>query len=1830
MPFGIDLPDIDLPDLNPFDDDEDEKKRKGRKKGKRPAKVPKTTRKKREEEDDDGFFDVVKHLVTPGAAFSEVAKPVAKHLRAPKAVTKNIEHIAELGAGLLPAAKTIGGIGYRDARRLSRASRRRDMPDLGDVKQYYDLLKWTLADEKGDKRKRPKTDSEIVGLLGELMRGWQRGIEKAVPDITDPADIKQAKKAWTDDLVFTLLDVLPVGAAVTRPLSVAKHTRNIGRANDIKRGKALAAGIKESYVPGSARRRGLEGGIQPRTLQATVGGVTETAGGRPWSRIPLIRELQRATDEVYGLSPTLSRKRVGRAQERLAREEKRRVDLEKTELERPVSELLYGRVGRLVASFGLKEGMSAKERRAATGLSYAFQMPKNMHPEDALKAVQDDMSEILQSGAMEVPRGRGRVKSMPLNEAQRQNLAIQISDLDLVRQELRNGDISPDEWDAGLEAMQGIADKTHAMGINILGRRLNLDEEGIADLERLFDSRASMLPRRLAARGRLDMGDMGESPARAARIAELTERFGEDEARALTVLTDSRARRANPEDPAQFWEQRVGEATGESAEEYIARIGDEALFPQTTLAPSALTPGEGVRALLDTGEFYSPLQKWVDETMPDKMPAAQLQGTLRNKIPPEEWENIGLDNFFHDLDPTEMVHKTDFQAFMASPLNAYNLREILLSNHIDVPEDLGTIFDRGHNGNYISREPEEGEYFELLLQLPGPPRYGPEGKGYGHWERNNIAAHVRFHIFQEDGVRKMLVEEIQSDWANEWRVEKGKLRKTKDLSPEEREDIDFMRENLARSTAEKQRIQTRQREINDKLERPDHPEELSLSERTDAEADLHMEYYNNADRLDNLNEYIRDVERAYAEFGVDGTPVSPLGTGTGPRSSYVNPAVRWLLRRADEAEVDEIHIVGRETQLARNNELLDPQEIDHFFHEGAEATTAYIRKFIDDGLYTGRAFIGYDEDLPRTFAREMGEEGIRREDAYEGGYRHPREPERNGEGRMPATVFRMTEGAKTAARKPGSMYQRQPDWKGLPHGAAELLEGRSIIHLFETGNVSTWIHELGHVSLYDLDAADLRVIETHLGGGFKLDDWTKMEHERFARAFEQYVRKGTAPNKELASVFGKISEWMKVVWKQAKGKNVEIRPEVREVFDRMFDKPPVDELQPWGYFPHRDIHADAQTRYRGGVRPPAAGQVIGVPRLTGETVQRKPNELLLYQGGSLNPDPGGLVNVFLNRLRFEVTLDARDDLWAAGRSMDDPPPKGTRVVLVRNPDATPERITPEAQKAARGERTERPIEDELDEMLQLSPDEFRQEVIALVGENPRWASDAENVRWVEADYVQTRFGEVFEEGPRGSLGSALGLLTSMQRATGIYGRPISYVGGNVPFNIMALLSSMPVSTLRNVPRMLEIRKNDPALYRALVSEGGETRAGGGLPDHYVSAQNRTQQAEQRATRIQRGMAQNLSEYADDPFRAVAILNNARKRGYTSNADLRRLVEENGTDLHEVRQLAREQMLDFDALNPAQRKIASRLLYLWPFMYASIKWPAMFAREYPARAAAAAQAIEREPEKGLPQEVTNLWKRYGIDLTTLNPAGPLGQVAEDLSLLTDDPSKLDLTALQERLSPTLGALVEGMAGGRKNALQNFVRGTVPGASELLSADPEFRGAKVYEDRSRDAYLGQRHLRYWPRGINRERLGEMIDDALADKVKGTTIEKEMDADWKKITKYGKAVGGYSAEDAGEIRRSYTAWWEYQEAVEQKKDSLGQRKLTPYQQIEVLQPIVEERFPEVAGDLWDMTRMKDRDYQRKYEKALDEYASALKDTINAGRTMIFNDYRSFGPEE
>ena len=135
-------------------------------------------------------------------------------------------------------------------------------------------------------------------------------------------------------------------------------------------------------------------------------------------------------------------------------------------------------------------------------------------------------------------------------------------------------------------------------------------------------------------------------------------------------------------------------------------------------------------------------------------------------------------------------------------------------------------------------------------------------------------------------------------------------------------------------------------------------------------------------------------------------------------------------------------------------------------------------------------------------------------------------------------------------------------------------EGNYIIQLFQSADASTLIHEVGHYFV-DALARDVnngkatpqqrRDWEKLLNyAGITNEQWLMMStaqktpaHEKFARAFEQYLMEGKAPSHELRGVFRRFKNWLLNVYKSVEAfikNNPDAAPltdDVRQVFGRM-------------------------------------------------------------------------------------------------------------------------------------------------------------------------------------------------------------------------------------------------------------------------------------------------------------------------------------------------------------------------------------------------------------------------------------------------------------------------------------------------------------------------------------------------------------------------------------------------------------------------------------------------------------------------------------------------------
>ena len=145
----------------------------------------------------------------------------------------------------------------------------------------------------------------------------------------------------------------------------------------------------------------------------------------------------------------------------------------------------------------------------------------------------------------------------------------------------------------------------------------------------------------------------------------------------------------------------------------------------------------------------------------------------------------------------------------------------------------------------------------------------------------------------------------------------------------------------------------------------------------------------------------------------------------------------------------------------------------------------------------------------------------------------------------------LNQGRELAAGKRGSIT-----FGGKPN------ERRTLIRLFESADLSTFLHESGHLYLEvlaDLAArpgapaqikADLAQALAYIGATDYASITTE-QHETWARSWEAYLMEGKAPTAELRGVFARFAAWMASLYRSVKGLAVELSPEVRGVMDRL-------------------------------------------------------------------------------------------------------------------------------------------------------------------------------------------------------------------------------------------------------------------------------------------------------------------------------------------------------------------------------------------------------------------------------------------------------------------------------------------------------------------------------------------------------------------------------------------------------------------------------------------------------------------------------------------------------
>lgn len=129
-------------------------------------------------------------------------------------------------------------------------------------------------------------------------------------------------------------------------------------------------------------------------------------------------------------------------------------------------------------------------------------------------------------------------------------------------------------------------------------------------------------------------------------------------------------------------------------------------------------------------------------------------------------------------------------------------------------------------------------------------------------------------------------------------------------------------------------------------------------------------------------------------------------------------------------------------------------------------------------------------------------------------------------------------------------------------GKITLADGKALISLFKDSDLSTFLHESGHLWLDEMvrDASradapqglkdDMAIIRKWMG--LKDGDEIGVEHhEQFARGFEAYLLEGKAPSTALGAAFAKFKAWLTRLYQSVQTLKVPMNDHIRGVMDRM-------------------------------------------------------------------------------------------------------------------------------------------------------------------------------------------------------------------------------------------------------------------------------------------------------------------------------------------------------------------------------------------------------------------------------------------------------------------------------------------------------------------------------------------------------------------------------------------------------------------------------------------------------------------------------------------------------
>lgn len=570
--------------------------------------------------------------------------------------------------------------------------------------------------------------------------------------------------------------------------------------------------------------------------------------------------------------------------------------------------------------------------------------------------------------------------------------------------------------------------------------------------------------------------------------------------------------------------------------------------------------------------FYNKSEKIVSEKMQGPMASKDVMAMLRNGgVKKDEIKWTGLDDFLKDhavVSPQQMQDFIAGNSLQVTDIVKGGKKYLLDDQGRTIPDGAGGLVENKDATKYGDRPelqtPGGTNYRELLLTLPAKDEVAAGPRGWndphnpnsaagdvnfrgGHYgdQHLNVLAHVRLNDrIAPDGKKVLFLEEIQSDWHQKGRRQGYQV----PLMPTEHERMMQLGGKGQLTDAEfSEHEALTMRDAGALLGRvPDAPfkntwHELALKRmlRYAAENDYDRVAWTTGeqqtDRYD-LSKHLKEV--TYEPQGDDRYAI----TAKDHRGKTIELGVKSAAELPDVVGKDLADKIisgyGNPAHASLpNTKVLSGLDLKI----GGQGMAGFYDKIVSDFLkkYTKKWGATVEE---RPF-------GPDRYGVVENGVGNfyvigpDQRPVTRATKSQEAANFKLKEILDkdkvhsidvTPAMKDAVMHEGQPLFQGQKKGAVQFMDdGAAMIHGFQSGDVSTLVHETAHIFRRTMKPEETRMAEDWLG--IENGEWLRSHEEAFARGFEKYLYEGKAPNPDMKKIFAQFKEWLKGIYQRIVG-----------------------------------------------------------------------------------------------------------------------------------------------------------------------------------------------------------------------------------------------------------------------------------------------------------------------------------------------------------------------------------------------------------------------------------------------------------------------------------------------------------------------------------------------------------------------------------------------------------------------------------------------------------------------------------------------------------------------